>query len=46
MEATITSGVPRVPWNKNKLTGQKPPRKLPCTCCKDMPPSSRTQRGL
>jgi integrase len=28
MEATITSGVPRVPWNKDKLTGQKPPLKL------------------
>jgi integrase len=28
MEATITSSVPRVPWNKDKLTGQKPPLKL------------------
>jgi hypothetical protein len=28
MEATITSSVPRVPWNKYKLTGQKPPLKL------------------
>jgi integrase len=28
MEATIASSVPRVPWNNDKLTGQKPPRKL------------------
>jgi integrase len=28
MEATITSSVPHVPWNKDKLTGQKPPLKL------------------
>jgi len=28
MKATILSSVPRVPWNKDKLTGQKPPLKL------------------
>jgi hypothetical protein len=28
METTITTGVPRVPWNRDKLTGQKPPLKL------------------
>jgi hypothetical protein len=28
MEAIITNSVPRVPWNKDKLTGQKPPLKL------------------
>ena len=28
MEATIIRSVPRVPWNKDKLTGQKPPLKL------------------
>ncbi|CAB3810807.1 hypothetical protein LMG27177_07484 [Paraburkholderia fynbosensis] len=27
MEATINSGAPRVPWNKDKLTGQKSPLK-------------------
>ncbi len=27
MEATISS-LPRVPWNKDKITGQKPPLKL------------------
>jgi integrase len=28
MDATITTGAPRVPRNKDKLTGQKPPLKL------------------
>lgn len=28
MEATISSNSPRVPWNKDKLTGQKAPLKL------------------
>ncbi|TCG08711.1 hypothetical protein BZM27_10105 [Paraburkholderia steynii] len=28
MEATICSGAPRVPWNKDKLTGQKSPLQL------------------
>jgi integrase len=28
METTISSSVSRVPWNKDKLTGQKPPLKL------------------
>jgi hypothetical protein len=28
MEATIHNDVARVPWNKGKLTGQKPPLKL------------------
>jgi hypothetical protein len=28
MEATVSSNVPRLPWNKDKLTGQKPPLKL------------------
>jgi hypothetical protein len=28
MEATISSNGLRVPWNKDKLTGQKPPLKL------------------
>ncbi|MGF6446155.1 hypothetical protein QF002_007031 [Paraburkholderia youngii] len=28
MEATINPGVGRVPWNKDKLTGQKLPLKL------------------
>ena len=28
MEATIISSVPRVPWNKDKFTGQKPLLKL------------------
>jgi integrase len=28
MDATINSTVLRVPWNKGKLTGQKPPLKL------------------
>jgi hypothetical protein len=28
MEATTSNCVPRVPWNKDKLTGQKPPLKL------------------
>ena len=28
MEATISSNAPRVPWNKDKLTGQESPLKL------------------
>ncbi|OTP72235.1 hypothetical protein PAMC26510_22155 [Caballeronia sordidicola] len=28
METTISNGAPRVPWNKDKLTGQKSPLKL------------------
>jgi hypothetical protein len=28
MEATINSSATRIPWNKGKLTGQKPPLKL------------------
>lgn len=28
MEATTNNSVARVPWNKDKLTGQKPPLKL------------------
>ncbi len=28
MEMTIISRVPRVPWNKGKLLGQKPPLEL------------------
>lgn len=28
METTIARATPRAPWNKGKLTGQKPPLKL------------------